>query len=170
MLVFAPRGLLYLSFSLLLFPGCTPEEVEVTETTANLQGNTQHAEAEVAETITAIFTAIDQREINTLLDFHAYGPAFTDFKDGLPRMGSAGNEASERALVDMISSFDYDLNDLQIDILSETVAKVTIHADFRPTIQGVVYQQLAQGTLIFVKLKGEWKIIHEHLSPLGPST
>ena len=163
------NALLYLTFSLLLFPGCTPEEVEVPETTANLQGNAQHAEAEVAETLTAIFTAIDQKEINTLLAFHAYGPAFTDFKDGLPRMGSAGNEASERALVDMISSFDYDLNDLQIDILSGTVAKVTFHADFRPTIQGVEYRQLAQGTLNFLKLKGEWKIIHEHLSPLLPA-
>lgn len=69
----------------------------------------------------------------------------------------------------MISSFDYDLNDLQIDILSGTVAKVTFHADFRPTIQGVEYRQVAQGTLIFVKLKGEWKIIHEHLSPLLPA-
>ena len=55
------KAILYLSFSLLLFPGCTPEEVEVPETTANLQGNAQHAEAEVAETLTAIFTAIDQK-------------------------------------------------------------------------------------------------------------
>lgn len=164
------RALLYLSFSLLLFPGCTPEDAEVPETTANLQGNSQHAEAEVAETLMAIFTAIDQKDIETLLAFHAYGPAFTDFKEGKPRTGSAGNEAAERALVEMISSFDYDLNDLQIDILSGTVAKVTFHADFRPTIQGVEYQQLAQGTLIFVKLKGDWKIIHEHLSPLGPAS
>jgi len=162
------KSLLYLTFFVLLILGCSKEDVETPEASADLKGNSQHAEAEIAAVLTDIFAAIDQREIETLLAFHAYGPMFTDFKDGLPRTGSEGNEASERALVDMISSFDYDLNDLQIDVLSGTVAKVTFHADFRPTIQGVEYQQLAQGTLIFVKVKGDWKIIHEHLSPLAP--
>ena len=162
------RSLLYLSLTLLCFLGCSKEDVEVPENTANLQGNSQKAESEIAATLTAIFTAIDQKDGETLISYHAYGPAFTEFQNGQHRTGSAENEAAEAALLDMISSFDYDLNDLQIDVLSGTVAKVTFHADFRPTIGGEEFQQLAQATLIFVKQKGEWKIIHEHLSPLGP--
>ncbi len=58
------------------------------------------------------------------------------------------------------------MNDLKIDVFQNNVGKVTFHADFRPTIDGQEYQQLAQATLIFIRDGNEWKIVHEHLSPL----
>lgn len=162
--------LFYLLFSIVFFGGCSTEDDLEPNATADLStSDFNQAKSEIDETLTAIFTAIDGRDAETLIGFHAYGPKFTEFKDGLARTGSVENEAAERGLVEMISSFGYSLNDLQIDVLSGTVAKVTFHADFRPVIQGVEYQQLAQVTLIFIKQQGGWKIIHEHLSPLGQS-
>lgn len=154
---------LFASF-LILFTGYTQGNEEKQST--DLIGNPYpEAQAEVKETLTEIFTAIQERDAERLLSFHAYGPKFTEFKNSLHRTGSTENEAEERGLVAAISGFDYKLNDLKIDVFGE-VAKVTFHADFRPTIDGQNHRQVAQATLLFVKLENVWKIVHEHLSPL----
>lgn len=65
-----------------------------------------------------------------------------------------------------ISGFDYELGDLKINVFGE-VAVVTFHADFRPTIGADVVQIWGSTTLVFVKVDDDWKITHEHHSPLN---
>jgi len=152
---------------LIAFNGCDvePEVPEVGET-QNLTANTfPQAQQQIQETLDDIFKSIQKKDADRLISFHHYGPKFTEFKDGEHRTGSVENEAYERGLIEAIDSFDYDLNGLKIDVFGN-VGKVTFHADFRPTIGGVVYQQLGQVTLIFVRMGHDWKIVHEHFSPL----
>jgi len=156
---------------LIAFSGCDvePEVSEVPEfgKTYDLSSNTYpQAQQEIRETLDEIFLSIQEKDVERLASFHAYGPKFTEFQNGEKRVGSAENQAAEAGLLAAISGFNYNLNDLKINVFSNKFAIVTFHADFRPTIEGVEYQQVAQGTLIFVRMGNDWKIVHEHLSPL----
>ena len=159
--------LIVVAFLIFASSGCTREETPVEPVqTADLTTNEfPQAQAEIRETLDAIFESIQQKDADKLISFHQYGPKFTEFKDGERRTGAAENEAYERGLVAAVSAFDYDLHDLKIDVFCN-VGKVTFHADFRPTINGQTHQMLSQATLIFVRVGKDWKIVHEHLSPL----
>src|SRR5690606_28568677 len=92
---------------------CSREEtpLEIVQT-ADLTTNEFHqAQAQIKETLDAIFESIQQKDADRLISFHEYGPKFTEFKDGERRTGPAENEAYERGLVAAVSAFDYDLHD-----------------------------------------------------------
>ncbi|WP_047544973.1 YybH family protein [Psychroserpens sp. Hel_I_66] len=120
---------------------------------------------EVKAVLDSLFMSIQQRETEELLSYHLYSDKFTEFRDGLPRTGASENEEYERQLLKNISSFDYNLEDLKINIFDK-VAIVTFNADFRPTIGENVVQLWRQGTIVFVKNDGVWRITHEHFSPM----
>lgn len=124
------------------------------------------AKAEIQAVLDGIFLSIQQQDADKLISYHAYGPKFTEFKEATYRNGSEGNEAYERGFVGMISSFDYDLEDLKIVVYGE-VAVVTFHANFRPTVEENQLQINEQTTLIFVDTDKGWKIVHEHHSELA---
>jgi ketosteroid isomerase-like protein len=123
------------------------------------------AQAEIQEVLDGTVQSLNDRDADKLISYHAYGPKFTEFKDGLPRGGSEANEKGERDLVAAISGWDSELNDLKINVFGE-VAVVTYHADFRPIIGGETKQLNYQVTLVLVNTDLGWKITHEHFSPL----
>ncbi|MBU2997847.1 nuclear transport factor 2 family protein [Cellulophaga baltica] len=143
------------------------EKVEVEEVKIDLINNEfPEAKQEVKSVLDSLFISIQKRETEELLSYHLYSDKFTEFRDGLPRTGSSENEEYERQLIKNISSFDYNLGDLKIDIF-DRVAIVTFNADFRPTIGENVVQLWRQGTIVFVKNNGVWRITHEHFSPMN---
>ena len=158
------------SFLIVLFiVGCSDDDAPIVAEAESIDliNNTfPEYQAEIQETLDDLFLSIQDKDADKLISFHVYGPKFTEFINGELRVGSAENEVAERGLVDAISEFEYDLNDLKIDVYGE-VAKVTFHADFRPVIGGETYQNNAQITLLFVRIDGLWKITHEHNSPLN---
>jgi len=124
------------------------------------------AQAEIQTVLDGIFKAIQDKDADKLISYHVYGPKFTEFRDSQLRFDSQANEEFERGFVGAISGFDYNLGDLKIDVFG-SVAVVTFHADFRPIIDGQVIQIWESTTLVFLRVKGEWKITHEHHSPLN---
>ncbi|WP_242206437.1 YybH family protein [Aestuariivivens insulae] len=126
------------------------------------------AQKEVKGTMDAILESVKEGEIDKLIAFHAYGPKFTEFKMGESRVGSKENEVHERNVFGSVTEvIKLDANDLKIAVYYGNVANVTFHSDFHLKFgdnQVVVNDQI---TLLFVKNeKGEWKIVHEHHSPL----
>lgn len=153
----------------IIFASCKDDE----EITGVKNGNNDiitnifpESQLEIQEVLDGIFTSIQNKDADKLISYHVYGPKFTEFRDSAPRFGSAGNEEYERRFVAAISSFEYDLNDLKIDVFGD-VAIVTFHADFRPVIEGNTIQIHGGVTLIFVTTEKGWKITHEHFSPLN---
>lgn len=126
----------------------------------------QESQAEIQTVLDGIFEAIQNKDADKLISYHAYGEKFTEFRDSEPRFDSEDNETYERGFVGAISGFDYNLGDLKIAVYGE-VAVVTFHADFRPTIGEDVLQIWGSTTLVFVKTLNGWKITHEHHSPLN---
>lgn len=124
------------------------------------------AKQEVMETFGAIAQSIKDGDLDKLISFHAYGPKFTEFKNGEPRNGGESNEAHERNVFGSISEVvKFDAKDLQIAVYGD-VANVTFHSDFQLKFGEDLAVVNDQITLLFVKTNDGWKMVHEHHSPL----
>ena len=127
------------------------------------------AQAEVMKVMDELRQAIKKGDLDKLISYHAYGPKFTEFKNGEPRNNDEENEAFERGLfgnVTEVVKFNYD--DLKIAVYDK-VANVTFHSDFHLKFgedEAVVNNQIS---LLFVDTDNGWKIVHEHHSPLHNS-
>ncbi len=136
------------------------------------------AQAEVLETFGAIAQSItagagngsDGIYMDQLISYHAYGPKFTEFNEG-KSYDSAGNELNERTFFgdtvdkDGVLKFAAKDGTLKVAVYYGNVANLTFISDFELMIGGVKYTVNNLITLLFVKPKGEWKMVHEHHSP-----
>jgi len=139
------------------------------------------AQAEVLETFMAIAGSIVAgaghgyygEYMDQLISFHAYGDKFVEFNGGWS-FDSAGNEHGERQLfgealeIGGVTKFGYIDGTLKVAVYYGNVANLTFISDFDLIIKGlgpVTVNNLI--TLLFVKTKGEWKMVHEHHSPVN---
>jgi hypothetical protein len=138
------------------------------------------AQAEVIETFLAIRQSImdgaglgaNSEYMDQLISFHAYGPKFTEFNDGA-LWNSAENEEHERMLFGEIvdpggvETFWFQPGTLNVAVYYGNVANLTFISDFELWIGGELITVENLITLLFVKTKGEWKMVHEHHSPVS---
>lgn len=152
----------------LLFTSCNEEESPVTETKVDLINNEfPEAKQEVMETFGAIAQSIIDGDMDKLISFHAYGPKFTEFKNGEPRNGGEANEAYEREVFGSVTEvLKFDAQDLQIAVYGD-VANLTFHSDFQLMFGEDLVVVNDQITLLFVNTSDGWKMVHEHHSPLN---
>jgi len=139
------------------------------------------AQAEVLETFVAIAGSIiagaghgyDGEFMDQLISFHAYGDKFVEFNGGMS-FDSAGNEHGERQLFgedlekDGVLRFAAREGTLKIAVYYGNVANLTFISDF--LLMHKEYGEIRVEnliTLLFVKTKGEWKMVHEHHSPVS---
>ncbi len=139
------------------------------------------AQAEVLETFVAIAGSIiagaghgyDGEFMAQLISFHAYGDKFVEFNGGLS-FDSAGNEDNERQFFgedlveDGVTKFAYLPGTLKVAVYYGNVANLTFISDF--LLMHKEYGEIRVEnliTLLFVKTKGEWKMVHEHHSPVN---
>ena len=140
-----------------------------------------HAHAEVVETFLAIRESImegaglgaDSEFMDQLISFHAYGDKFVEFNEG-GMFDSAENEEHERMLfgeaVAQVNRFWFKDESLKIAVYYGNVANLTFISDFELVLNDennsvITVENLI--TLLFVKTKGKWKIVHEHHSPVA---
>ena len=124
------------------------------------------AKQEVMETFGAIAQSIIDGDIDKLISFHAYGPKFTEFKNGAPRNGDIANEEHERNVFGSVTEVvKFAADDLQIAVYGD-VANLTFHSDFQLKFGEDLVVVNDQITLLFVKTSDGWKMVHEHHSPL----
>jgi len=136
------------------------------------------AQEEVIETFVAIAGSIvagagqgyDGEFMDQLISFHAYGDKFVEFNDGMA-FDSAGNEHNERQLfgedLNEVLYFGFKEGTLNVAVYYGNVANLTFVSDFVLDHKdyGVITIE-NQISLLFVKTQGEWKIVHEHHSPV----
>ena len=134
---------------------------------------TSTAQQEVLATFGAIGASImansgtGPENMDELISFHAYGKKFTEFNyDGTTgySFNSEDNEANERAFFgnNTVTQFAAKTNTVNIVVYHENVANVTFISDFVVDGIGPINNLI---TLLFVKIKGDWKLVHEHHSP-----
>lgn len=124
---------------------------------------------EIKQTMNEIVESVKAGNIDKLISFHAYGPKFTEFKQGAPRNGGEENEAFEREVFGSVKeAVKMDAKDMKIAVYHGNVAVVTFHSDFHLKFEENVAVVNDQISLVFAKNgNGEWKIVHEHHSPLS---
>ena len=152
-----------------LFTSCSKEKVQEVEDVKVDLINDEFPEAqqEVLETFQAIAQSIIDGDMDKLISFHAYGPKFTEFKDGAPRNGGEDNEAYERQLFGSVTKVvKFGADDLKIAVYGD-VANLTFHSDFQLMFGEDLAVVINQITLLFVKTDDGWKLVHEHHSPLN---
>jgi ketosteroid isomerase-like protein len=124
------------------------------------------AQAQIRKRLDEIWTTARQRDFERLESFHLYGPKFTAFKDGKVRGDAHSCAAGERAAFTMLEGPAVEMNDLAINVFGE-VAIATFNGHFTGKIHGDPVSLNQQTTLVFVQVGGDWKVVHEHLSPIG---
>lgn len=126
------------------------------------------AQQEVIETWEAIVQSVEEGDLDKLISFHAYSPKFTEFKNGELRNGGEENEAFERGVFGSVTEVvKLEALDMQIAVYYGNVANMTFHSNFHLKFGDDLVIVNEQTSLLFVKTKGEWKIVHEHHSPLN---
>ncbi len=124
------------------------------------------AQQEIMETFGTIAQSLKDGDMDKLISFHAYGPKFTEFKNGEPRNGDVANEEHERTVFGGVTEVvKFDANDLQVAVYGD-VANVTFHSDFELKFGEDLVVVNDQISLLFLKTKAGWKIVSEHHSPL----
>ena len=125
------------------------------------------AQQEVIDTFIEIANSINEGDMDKLISFHAYGPKFTEFKNGELRNGDVANEAYERSVFGAITEVvKFDAKDLKVAVYGE-VANLTFHSDFQLKFGEDLVVVNDQITLLFVNTIHGWKMVHEHHSPLN---
>jgi ketosteroid isomerase-like protein len=125
------------------------------------------AQAQVKKRLDEIWAVADTKDFAKLASFHMYGPKFTEFKDGAPRGDAAANRKEEETELGMLVDPKVDMKDLAVAVYGDT-AIATFNGDFSAKMQGKPLALKMATTMVFVKYKGDWKIVHEHFSPIGP--
>jgi ketosteroid isomerase-like protein len=152
----------------LFITGCNNDDEEQTLNPSIDLINPEFPEAkqEVMEIWDAIEQNLRDGDMDKLIAFHAYGPKFTEFKNGEPRNGGEANEAHERSVFGSVTEVvKFDAKDLQIAVYGD-VANLTFHSDFHLKFGEDLAVISEQTTLLFVRTNNGWKIVHEHHSPL----
>lgn len=154
----------------IIISGCSKDEAE--DPTANpkidlINTEFPEYEQEVLETFGAIAQSIKDGDLDKLISFHAYGPKFTEFKNGEPRNGDVANEEHERSVFGAVTEVvKFDAKDLKIAVYGE-VANLTFHSDFELKFGEDLVVVNDQITLLFVNTTDGWKMVHEHHAPLN---
>tara|TARA_R110000868_G_scaffold285469_3_gene545937 strand:- start:1347 stop:1835 length:489 start_codon:yes stop_codon:yes gene_type:complete len=124
------------------------------------------AQQHIMETFGAIAQSLKDGDMDKLISFHAYGPKFTEFKNGERRNGDVANEEYERTVFGGVTEVvKFDANDLKVAVYGD-VANVTFHSDFELKFGEDLVMVNDQISLLFLKTNEGWKIVAEHHSPL----
>jgi ketosteroid isomerase-like protein len=127
------------------------------------------AQASVEGTLQAILAAAAQKDFDRLESYHLYGPKFSKFEASGPpeRLEAEPARRGEREGLGRLLEFRPKVESLKVDVFgSAAVATFLMPYEVR-TAQASGSATL-RATLVFVQVGAEWKIVHEHLSPVQP--
>ncbi len=136
--------------------------------TAMLHRSDPADQATIRRRLDQIWAAAAARDFQTLESYHLYGPTFTSFKNGAPREDAAANAAGERAMFSMLEGPEVDMRELAVNIFGD-VGIATFNGHFTGMMNGSPTELGQQATMVFISSGDEWKLVHEHFSPLATS-
>jgi len=125
------------------------------------------AQAQVKKRLNDIWTNMAAKDLTKQESFHLYGPKFTEFKDDQARGDAEANKKGEKEIIGALTDPKVEMKDLAIAVYGDT-AIATFNGDFSGKIGGKPIAMKQASTMVFVKYRGDWKIVHEHFSPIGP--
>ena len=134
--------------------------------TPNLEAEYLQESAQIEQRLKQIFDAAEKKEMDRLDSYHFYGPKFTKFSASLPeRQDAATARKGEHDGVGAINDLKMEAEELKIDVFGDAaIATFTLKFGFSAGAERI--ERKEHGTLVLVKDHGDWKITHEHFSPI----
>ncbi len=126
----------------------------------------ERAQVEIQRRLNEVFASCASKDFDRLEGYHLYGPKFTRFSGSLPvRLDAATTRKLEHDGLASLDGLETPAEGLKIDVFDNTgIATFILHYSFDSAGQTV--NKAERTTLVFIKVRGEWRIAHEHLSPI----
>ena len=124
-------------------------------------------QAQIHQRLQAVFSAAESKDFNRLDSYHLFGPKFTKFTgSSADRLDAAAGRKGEHDDLGHTEGLRMRAEALKIDVF-DSVGIATFILDCSFESGGEVVHRKHRSTLVFVKEGGDWKIAHEHLSPIS---
>lgn len=124
--------------------------------------------AQIEHRLEEIFAAAMAKDFDRLDGYHFYGPKFTKFSgSSSERQDATAGRRGEHDGLGAIKGLMMRADALRIDVFGG-VGIATFILDYSYDAGGETMHAKERSTMVFVKEGGEWKIAHEHLSPIKP--
>ena len=124
-------------------------------------------QAAVAAALDRLIQALSRRALDEVESLHLYGPKFTRFDEaGLGRQQGEEARIAERQGLSAVEAFEGKVVGLKVDVFG-VAAVATFVFEYNLRVGGAPVSGKTRSTIVFAKDGGRWKIVHEHLSPLG---
>ena len=126
-------------------------------------------EADIAAWTDSLGAVSERLDLEALTDFHIYSDKFTRIEyipgTGAVRMDAVAGKKREDDYFGSLDRFEQKFSDLDIDVLGERHAIVTMRYEFQGHSDGKPIHEpvTVWATLVIVKPENEWKIIYENL-------
>ena len=133
---------------------------------ADPRADSPEARAQIVQCLQGILAAAETKDFDRLEGYHFYGPKFTKFTGSSPqRLDANAGRKGERDGLGAIKGLKMRADDLKIDVFGN-VGIATFILDYSFEAGGETVRRKERSTLVFVKEGKNWKITHEHLSPI----
>ncbi len=147
----------------ILFAGCASVP------TADLNADYPEERAQIQRVLSEVFEAAERKDLDRLDGYHFYGPKFTKFAGEKPaRQDATAARWGEHEGLESIHDLSMRADDLKVDVFGE-VGVATFVLDYRFKSGTDNVEKKARATMVFVKERGAWKIVHEHFSVIKSS-
>lgn len=157
----------WLAFSLLglacLAAGCASVRP------VDLHADNPEAQKQIERRLHQVLAAAGSKDFERLDSYHFYGPKFTRFSGGSPViMDAAATRKAEHEGLAALQELTMGVDALKIDVFG-TVGIATFILNYSFASGDATVRRKERSTLVFVNERGDWKIAHEHLSPITPA-
>lgn len=125
------------------------------------------AQEEIERTLHAILRAAEEKDFDALERYHLYGPKFSKFSGSGARQNAEVARAAERNGIGALVAFRPAAEGLKVDVFGR-VAVATFIMRYEVATSDATLNESARSTMVFVKDGPDWKIAHEHFSPVEP--
>lgn len=120
------------------------------------------AQAELRKVVDVLAGDAMAANIEGLQGLHLNSPKFTKFGPrSFDRQDLAGTNESEAAFFGSVSDLTYRAEDLKIDVFGD-MGIVTYYPHVTFVKDGEEHEVEGRQTLVFLKTRAGWKIVHEH--------
>jgi hypothetical protein len=126
-------------------------------------------EAEIAAWSDSLSAVCERLDLQALTDYHIYSEKFTRIENipgiGAVRMDEVEGKKREDDYFGSLDQFEQSFSDVEIDVLGERHAIVTMRYEFQGHRDGKPIHEPIDTwtTLVIIKPENEWKIIYENL-------
>jgi hypothetical protein len=120
-------------------------------------------QSEIKALVSDIFKDGAAKNLEALDAYHMNSPKFTRVEDsGL--LSYEEGKLLEENFYGNADILDYNVHNHKVDVYGD-IAISSFHIDMKAIVESDTLGRKAKVSLTFAKNNGEWKIVHEHISP-----